>query len=217
MARADRRIVLRDARLERPSSAIADERAQPRRNLLQKSRFRPGNPVPRRQCRRRFETERSVVSTQIGEQLERHDRVRALARSRTVRPPRRWSPFRGSRRLSRRHAPRSAAARSSSWSTFVHTSGLCAAAASGCSRSPNCVGRSTRCRERVLSWSCHDGVGVAARPHGLFHGATRCLLNLPANRWFSPGQASRRSTGQRTSWPAPPPSRRPLRPVEERW
>jgi hypothetical protein len=37
-------------------------------------------PVPRRQCRSRFETERSVVSIQIGEQLERwRARVRALA------------------------------------------------------------------------------------------------------------------------------------------
>ena len=80
MESADRRIVALDTR-----SAVRGQHSSTRwahrvGNLWQKSRFRAGNPVPTGQSQKRFETERSVVSTQIGEKLERRQpRLRAVA------------------------------------------------------------------------------------------------------------------------------------------
>jgi hypothetical protein len=54
-----------------PSSTRREQRVG---NLRQKARFRAGNAVPTRQSQKRVETERSVVSTQVGEKLERRKR-----------------------------------------------------------------------------------------------------------------------------------------------
>lgn len=80
MERARRPSALDDVRRGSGQAAIAIPAIAATPEPQHAARLRAGNPVPRSESQRRFETEHSVVTTQTGEQLGRaQHRVRAVA------------------------------------------------------------------------------------------------------------------------------------------